>query len=67
MDEVHESLKAKLFPHKSVVLTFDDGFANFAEHALPVLQRFALKATVFVVVNRIGQRADWLSMVTDRY
>jgi len=50
-----------------VVLTFDDGFANFAEHALPVLQRFALKATVFVVVNRIGQRADWLSMVTDRY
>jgi peptidoglycan/xylan/chitin deacetylase (PgdA/CDA1 family) len=61
MDEVHESLKAKIFPTKSVALTFDDGFANFAEHALPVLARFALKATVFVVVNRIGQKADWLS------
>lgn len=61
MDEVHQGLEQETYPEKSVVLTFDDGFANFEEHAWPILMRFGLKATVFVVVDRIGQKADWLS------
>jgi peptidoglycan/xylan/chitin deacetylase (PgdA/CDA1 family) len=32
-----------------VVLTFDDGFANFRHAALPLLQRYGLPATLFVV------------------
>ena len=47
------------WPDKSVVLTFDDGYANVHEHALPVLQRYGFSATVFVVTGHVGERNDW--------
>ncbi|MCG3121018.1 MAG: hypothetical protein ALAOOOJD_03952 [bacterium] len=40
---------------KSVVITFDDGFAGNYFHALPILKQFQLTATFFVIVTRIGQ------------
>ena len=43
----------------SVALTFDDGFQNFAEHALPVLERHRFPATVFVVSGYCGKQNDW--------
>jgi peptidoglycan/xylan/chitin deacetylase (PgdA/CDA1 family) len=47
------------WPEKSVVLTFDDGFANVYEHALPVLQQYKFGATVFVISGRMGQLNNW--------
>lgn len=38
-----------------VCLTFDDGYASFYEHALPVLKRFNAPATAFVVTSLVGQ------------
>lgn len=43
----------------AVALTFDDGFANFATHAAPVLAAHALPATVFVVTGHVGGHNDW--------
>lgn len=40
-------------------LTFDDGFRDFAELVHPVLRPLGFTATVFVVTDRIGGRADW--------
>lgn len=37
-----------------VCLTFDDGFRNFHDEALPVLRRYGAKATVFVVTGYVG-------------
>lgn len=51
---------AASLPSKGVVLTFDDGYRNFAEHALPVLQEHAFPATVFMISGKIGGRAEWL-------
>jgi len=45
----------------AVVLTFDDGYRNFADHAHPILQRLQLPATVFLVAGLIGDRARWLA------
>lgn len=45
----------------SVALTFDDGFLNFIVHALPILQRYGLPATLFVVSGYCGKRNDWPS------
>ena len=39
----------RLPPAKSVVVTFDDGYFDNAELALPVLRRFGFPATVFLV------------------
>ncbi|WP_307544766.1 polysaccharide deacetylase family protein [Streptomyces sp. V3I8] len=42
-----------------VGLTFDDGYADFADHALPVLRRWGFGATVFVLPGRLGGTNDW--------
>ena len=41
-------------PDRSVVVTLDDGFRDNHEHALPVLTRLAIPATVFLTVGYIG-------------
>ncbi len=42
-----------------VGLTFDDGYADFTEHALPLLRRHACTATVFVLPGRLGGDNAW--------
>jgi putative peptidoglycan lipid II flippase len=42
-----------------VGLTFDDGYADFADHALPVLARHGFTATLYVVAERLGGHNDW--------
>jgi peptidoglycan/xylan/chitin deacetylase (PgdA/CDA1 family) len=48
-----------------VALTFDDGYANLLDHAVPVLRVSSLPATVFVVPGRLGHVADWPSPAPD--
>jgi peptidoglycan/xylan/chitin deacetylase (PgdA/CDA1 family) len=38
-------------PDRPVVITFDDGFADFREEALPALRRAGLQATLFVTTG----------------
>jgi len=40
-------------PPRSVVLTFDDGFRDNVEEALPILDAFGVKATIFVVTGSL--------------
>jgi peptidoglycan/xylan/chitin deacetylase (PgdA/CDA1 family) len=47
------------WPTKSVALTFDDGFANFYEQALPVLVKHNFAATVFVISGHMNGLNDW--------
>ncbi len=47
-------------PELSVVLTFDDGFADFYTEALPVLQRFGLTATLYISTAYIGSTSRFL-------
>jgi peptidoglycan/xylan/chitin deacetylase (PgdA/CDA1 family) len=47
-------------PLKPVLLTFDDGFADFYESALPILLKYRLAATLYVVSGEIGRASSWL-------
>ncbi len=49
----------KPLPSKPVLLTFDDGYAEMAEYAFPILDRLDLKAAVYVVTKRIGLTNTW--------
>jgi peptidoglycan/xylan/chitin deacetylase (PgdA/CDA1 family) len=46
-------------PGRRVVLTFDDGFRNVLENALPVLAEKKFHATQFLVAQYIGKRNEW--------
>ena len=42
-------------PEKMAVLTFDDGYIDFVECALPLLRKFGMTATIFLVHSRLGK------------
>jgi len=42
-----------------VGLTFDDGYEDFLQNAVPVLERFGFSATVFVVAGMLGGENRW--------
>lgn len=43
----------------SVILTFDDGYRDFADHAWPLLRRYGFAATVFLVTDLVGATNEW--------
>lgn len=45
-------------PH-TVMLTFDDGYADLYDNAFPLLEQFGLKATVFIVTGAVGGMSHW--------
>lgn len=44
---------------RRVLITFDDGFADFATAAFPVLRDRGFTALVFVPTGKLGYREDW--------
>jgi peptidoglycan/xylan/chitin deacetylase (PgdA/CDA1 family) len=47
------------WPNQCVVLTFDDGYENFYESALPVLMQYGFSATVFLLSDLMGGFNNW--------
>jgi hypothetical protein len=44
---------------RTLLITFDDGYRNFREHALPLLTEFGFKATIFT--RRLRRQAAALA------
>jgi peptidoglycan/xylan/chitin deacetylase (PgdA/CDA1 family) len=55
----HALRESRLPPRRAVAITIDDGYADNAEVARPILRRHRFPVTVFVVSERIGGRNDW--------
>ncbi|MGB3148482.1 MAG: polysaccharide deacetylase family protein [Paracoccaceae bacterium] len=59
MDGWLAARQAGSLPHRSVVITFDDGFQDFAEMAWPVLRSHGLLPIVYLPTGRVGGVEDW--------
>lgn len=56
MDQLDDFLeKGTALPDKPVLITFDDGYEDNYTNALPILQKYGMKATVFMIADSIGQ------------
>lgn len=49
----------RLPPAGSVVITFDDGYADNHTLAYPILRKYGFAATIFVVSNAVGTTNQW--------
>lgn len=47
------------FNKKDILLTFDDGYKDFSENALPIIKNFGFRAVVFVVADLVGSYNQW--------
>ena len=50
----------KNLPSKPIVLTFDDGHEDIYKNVFPLLQKYNMRATVFLVTDHVGMK-DYLS------
>jgi peptidoglycan/xylan/chitin deacetylase (PgdA/CDA1 family) len=55
----HLLREGRLPPPRTIVLTFDDGYADNADIAAPLLERHGFPATIFVVSSRLGGVNNW--------
>ena len=61
LDELATALQTGTpMPAKPVILTFDDGYKDFATKAFPLLQRYQAKATIFIISGRVDE-TDYLT------
>jgi len=61
MEAVLDAREQHRLPPRSLLLTFDDAYRDFADHAWPILRRLGLAATVFVPTGYPGRpdRSFW--------
>ncbi len=54
-DDIYNASEGKfVMPEKPVVICFDDGYIGNYTHAYPILCKYGVKATIFVVAQTVG-------------
>lgn len=68
LEALHYLRRRELFPARSFVITFDDGYQSVFDEAFPVLQRYRMSGTVFLTVGEKGalEPADRLPALEGR-
>ena len=65
LDEAVRLMRAGRLPPRAACITFDDGYADNAVEALPILQRFGLPATFFVATGFLDGGRMWNDTVIE--
>jgi peptidoglycan/xylan/chitin deacetylase (PgdA/CDA1 family) len=48
-------------PARAVIITFDDGFQDCVDYAVPILQQHRFTAMFYLVAGLAGERSQWLA------
>ena len=59
LPEAIQRLKEGTLPSKAACITFDDGYADNAENALPILQKLGVPATFFIATGFVNGGMMW--------
>lgn len=55
--------KANL-PNKPIIITLDDGYYSNYEYIYPILKKYNIKASIFIVTNKIGREIDGIKYLS---
>lgn len=59
MDELYRWHQGRLdLPKKTVAITFDDGYYSVIRYALPIMEKYHIKGTMFVIGNMVTEHQD---------
>lgn len=65
LDEAVRALRAGRLPARALCITFDDGYADNHDHAMPVLQAHGLSGTFFIATGFINGGRMWNDTVVE--
>ena len=61
-DELYDFLAGRgTLPDRPVLITFDDGYEDNYTNAYPILKKYNLKATIFIVTGFVSKRKGYLT------
>ena len=61
-EELYEGIEGTMvLPERPVLITFDDGYVDNYTNAMPVLKKYGMRATVFVVPGFTSVQANYLT------
>lgn len=67
LDEAVQRWRARSLPPRAMAITFDDGYADNHDVALPILRRFGLSATFFIATGFLQGGRMWNDIVIEAF
>lgn len=59
MEELNDAYNGKIeLPTKPILINMDDGYYSNYEYVYPILKKYQVKASIFVVTDKIGKEID---------
>lgn len=56
MEELDKAIKGeKNLPPKQILITFDDGYYSNYEYVYPILKKYNVKVSIYIVTDKIGK------------
>jgi len=59
LQELTSMLQKEEIPHRGVVITFDDGYADNLHYAKPLLEHHDIPATIFIAAGWVGSQSEF--------
>ena len=58
LEDLIPLLKEKKIPSKTIAITIDDGYKDNYAYAFPILKKYNIPATIFIIVNEVGREQN---------